>query len=475
MVKKGHNMSDTLTGSQIADCWTDLLSYTECMFKATKGSDFEVNWHHKKICHVLEKLYLGDIENLLITIPPRYSKTLLVINFLTWSLGLNPDSEFIFASYAKELAANNAYEARNMVLNAVYTQIFPDVKLMKDSKAKHHWKTTAGGVIYAAGTDGTIRGFGAGKKRDEYGGALIIDDASKGGKHLTDVERKGVIDWYNATAGNRLNHRKTPRLVIGQRLHEEDLPGWLLAGGDGREWYHLNIPVLDEDENPLWESMHTKEDLLLMRKMNPYHFASQYMQDPAPLGGGMFKEDWWQYYDDYNNPPFNFRFITADTAQKTKEHNDYSVFQLFGMYENKLYLIDQKRGKWEAPELRQTLVDFWNANYNISTQTGKLRMVYVEDKSSGTGLIQDIQRGSNIPIKGIPRHTDKVTRAMDGVPHISTGQVFLPKNKSWLAEYIDEFSRFSPEMTHKHDDQIDATLDAINLTLAKKKVRKFTF
>ena len=188
------------------------------------------------------------------------------------------------------------------------------------------------------------------------------------------------------------------------------------------------------------------------------------MQSPSPLGGGIFKDEWWKFYS--VAPNVEYKIITADTAQKTKERNDYSAFQCWGVLDNNIYLLDQIRGKWEAPDLKIQFKAFWAKHFGSGTETrGQLRSAYIEDKVSGTGLIQDIKKNDGIPVIAVQRNTDKVTRAMDMAPYIASGYVYLPENTHWLSEYLSEFARFTPLMTHEFDDQIDPTLDAINILL----------
>lgn len=454
-----------LSMQQKIDCKTDLLTFAKTMFKFSSGADFIENWHHKIMCAALERTIIGDVKRLIINLPPRYSKTeLAVINYIAWSLGVCPDSEYIHASYSKRLATTNSWKVKSVVESDIYREIFPNTMIREDSKAKDEWRTTTGGIIYATGSEGTITGYGAGKMRDHYGGAIIIDDPHKAGEATSEVRRSNIIDWYTTTMASRTNSPNTPIILIMQRLHEKDLAGWLLDGGSGEKWEHVMIPVLDEKDEPLWEFKHTRKDLERMEEKNPYVFAGQYMQKPSPLGGGIFKESWWKFYS--VPPNIEYKIITGDTAQKTSERNDFSVFQLWGFFEGNIYLLDQIRGKWEAPELRMQFKAFWNKHVGSGIQTvGRLRSAYIEDKASGTGLIQDAKTIDKIPVNAVQRNTDKVSRAMDCAPYISSGFVHLPEDVEWLSTYMSEFARFTPLMSHEHDDQIDPTLDAIDLLL----------
>ena len=464
-----------LSTAERVECKTDLLAFTKASFAAINGSEFIENWHHVRICEALERVVIGDIRRLIINMPPRYSKTeLAVINFIAWSMGIFPDSEFIHASYSKRLATNNTWRARAVVESEIYREIFGKLSLREDSKAKDEWKTTNGGVVYAAGAEGTITGYGAGKMRPNFGGAIIIDDPHKASEANSEIRRDTVIDWFMTTMESRTNSTDTPIILVQQRFNKADLAGFLLGGGNGEHWEQLILPAINDKNEPLWEHKHSLDQLRRIKKANPYVFAGQYMQEPSPLGGGIFKDEWWKFYEIL--PNVEYKIITADTAQKTAEHNDFSVFQCWGYFEGNIYLIDQLRGKWEAPDLRTQFKAFWNKHVGTGLQTvGRLRAAYIEDKASGTGLIQDLKKRQGIPVIAVGRSKDKVTRAMDMVSYVASGYVYLPQEAHWLSDYLEEFSSFTPLMRHAHDDQIDPTLDAIDILLRLSANRSDTW
>lgn len=212
---------------------------------------------------------------------------------------------------------------------------------------------------------------------------------------------------------------------------------------------------------PLWAFKQDLKKLRVIEEGDKYTFASQYQQDPSPVGGGMFKDAYWKQYEVLPPDIHTYR-IYADTAQKTAERNDYSVFQLWGKSPSKgIFLIDQLRGKWEAPELESKLVEFWNKHKPSQFKPYGAQVVKVEDKSSGSSLIQSIKKDYMIPVEAIQRNTDKVLRAMGVVKYFASGYIYLPTNTDWLHDYKEEFRKFTPLMTHKHDDQIDPTMDAV--------------
>lgn len=424
--------------------------YTRYMFAKRRGYKWRDNWHHKLLCEKLEKVFQGEIKRLIICMPPRYSKTeIAVVNFISWALGKVPDAEFIHVSYADGLATNNSGLTKDLVQTEAYQEIFPDIKISKDNKGKGDWRTTSGGTMYATGAKGTITGFGAGKMREGFGGAIIIDDPHKPDEATSDIIRKGVLEFFGNTLESRLNSPDTPIILIMQRLHETDLAGWLMNGGNGEDWDVLCIPAFDEERNPLWEFKHDKEALERMEKSKPYVFAGQYMQRPAPLGGGIFKNDWWRYY---SMLPAVKRIIQSwDTAFKTKESSDFSVCTTWAECENGYYLIDLYKEKVEFPMLKvaaTTLAKKYNPN-----------VILIEDKASGQSLIQELRRGTTLPLIAVKADTDKVSRATAVTPLIESGRVFLPEEATWKLEYIHSLASFP---NAAHDDDVDSTTQALN-------------
>lgn len=480
-------------------CEEDLLFFTRYFFYQRFGSKFIVGPHHRLLADTLMKVYRGETSRLIINIPPGYTKTeMVVISFIAWCLAKYPRSKFIHTSYSFELALANSSAVREIVQSEEFQFLWPN-SMRSDTKAKKRWFLEAGGGIHADSSGGSITGFRAGlMDPDRFTGAFVIDDPLKPDAAYSDVERNKINNRATNTFKSRLALESVPIVVIMQRLHEDDLTGFLLTGGTGDEWDHLILPAEIEDETeypdeyshgnpvyydlptgPLWPFKHTQKELDLL-KVDRYTYASQYEQRPAPLGEGLFRTEWWKYYDKYDAAynqlhvdedtvvKLTSKIITADTAQKIKDHNDFSVFQCWGYGEDgNIYLLDQMRGKWEAPDLRANFMQFCDSHdfLHMHRILG-VRNRYVEDKVSGTGLIQDINREKGHGwVQGIPRDIDKVSRAMGTLSHLAQGRVYLPSGAWWLTEYIREFEKFTPNMSHKHDDQIDPTLDAINILL----------
>lgn len=444
-----------MTPNEIADNRADLLTFTRTMFRARKGADMMPASHHKPICDALERVVIGKTKRLIINIPPRAGKTeIAVINFIAWCMGNWPDSEFIHASYSKRLATANTYAVRATMMHEVYRQIFDHTALADDSKAKDEFRTEHGGIVYATGAEGSITGYGAGKMRATFGGAIVIDDPHKAGEANSAIMRQNVIDWFSTTMESRKNSPDTPIIIIMQRLHENDLSGWLLGGGNGEHWDHLCIPAVNEQGESFWPEQFPIEMLERLKASNSYVYAGQYLQTPAPLGGGVFKESWLRYWTTL--PPIEYCMIYSDTAHKTGQENDRSWFQLWGKgKDGNAYLIDMIMGRWESPQLLANAKAFWDkCRANAPATVRKLK---IEDKASGIGLVQQL-RQEGIPVEGIPRNRDKLTRGYDTAPMVEAGRVYLPERHPALSEMIHEVSLFP---VASFDDSVDPFMDAI--------------
>lgn len=469
----------------------DLLAFCRYFFKEVLGYRMKVAEHHKLLAKTLMRVYSGEIKRLVINMPPGYTKTeLAVIHFIAWALAKNPKCKFIHLTYSNVLALENSTKIRDIVTSEEFQKLWP-MSLRNDTKAKGAWKTTKGGGMQARAAGGPVTGFRAGQPEEGFSGALIIDDPLKPDDATSILRVDTINNRFNGVFRSRLmKESETPIIVIMQRISDNDPSAFLLDGGMNQKFHHLNLPALIDskakgkkyksrikikhalEDGPLWQYKHDKAELANLEVADPYTYAAQYNQEPVPLGGGIFKESWFQYYR-RGSVIFEYIFITADTAQKTKEKNDYSVFQCWGVFKGCIYLIDMIWSKWEAPELEANFVLFWRKHYNPSSTTARLRFAGIEDKSSGTGLIQKAKRETKppIPIKAIQRSVDKVSRAMDTAPYIASGKVFLPIDAPFTLDFKAQMIQFTAAMTHRYDDMVDACMDAVDLGLmpAKKK------
>lgn len=478
-----------------AKCESDHLFFTRYFFKHRQGIKFRVNWHHRLICDTVQSVIDGDLKNVVINVPPGSSKTELVaINMIARGLALNPRARFLHISYSDDLALLNSETAREIVQSEEFQELWP-LSIADDAKSKKRWNVIhegkkAGGV-YAVSLGGQITGFRAGHMAEGWQGAIIIDDPLKVEDAYSKTARAKANRKLVSTVKSRKANPDTPIIVIMQRLAEEDPTGFIKAQKVPGEWEFINIPALIDDEYvealpedyrsqiedderdeqgrfSYWPYKEPLADLIELESKDRYVFSGQYQQRPSPLGGDIIQG---QFFGRYKVvPPLRYRKVLADTAQKTAERNDFSVFECWGLGEDgRIYLLDLIRGKWPAPELKRRAIAFWNKHKDSGDFDSPLRQMLVEDKSSGTGLIQDIEAAGSIPVKGIQRTTDKLTRVMDVVSYIESGLVCIPEDAPWVNDFVGECEAFTADDTHAHDDQIDPMVDAINDMLAKKR------
>lgn len=279
-------------------CIADTLFATRYFFYAENARRFNVGEHHKRIAEALDRVFSGECTRLIINCPPRYSKTEMLKAFVKKGLALNPASKYIMLSYSANLALDNSERIKDAVASEWYQKLFPWVQIKRDSHAKQKWYTTEGGGVYATSSDGQVTGFGAGIVKEEsaedfaieqgeqWGGAIIIDDPLKPLDASSPVRRQKVNDQFENTIRSRVNDRSTPIIIIMQRLHKQDLCGYLLDL-EPTEWEVLSLPALSVDsegrETALYPFKHTVEELHKLRAANRFTFETQYQQNPQAI------------------------------------------------------------------------------------------------------------------------------------------------------------------------------------------------
>lgn len=438
---------------------------------------------HNLIIKKLEDIAFGRAEkkNLIINVPPRFGKSAIMQMLCSWSYMLNPHSNCIYTSYSDDLTSSFSKDIRSIIESDAFKTL-TGIKLNKAKSGADYWATTIGGGFRAASMGGSITGFGAGVSGNDFGGCMIIDDPNKASSVKSQAELQNTIDYYNNTLKSRLNNQsKTPIILIMQRLALEDLTGYLLEN-EAEDWDIIKLQGLNEDTGEaLWEEKYPAEELLKLKKVNPFVYYGQYQQEPIVVGGSVIKTEWFRYYDPKDVYDYQFTFITSDTAQKKGEANDFSVFSFWGKtFDNKLHLLDMVRGKWEADELRQQVKLCWKKWSSFKTAPYGF---YVEDKSSGIGVIQEIKKTDPIPIIPVTRArykndqgqwvaADKFSRVMTAAPYLANGWVYLPNGEKddISAPLLAECAAFRADLSHKHDDMCFVDMTIIATSKGKKKI-----
>jgi len=452
----------------------DHLFFARYFFRIREGVKFRINWHHKAIADALQLVMDGKTKRLIINVPPGSSKTeLAVINFMARGLAFNPRARFLHLSYSSELAELNSAKAKELITSAEFQELFP-LPIKSDSNARGRWNVVDSdgisiGGCYATSTLGQVTGFRAGHMAKGFQGAIIIDDPLKPADSLSKTKRDAVNNAYINTVQSRKASPDTPVIVIMQRLADEDLTGFLLKGGDGYEWTHIKIPAI-ADYKSYWPEKEPLESLLQLKEKGNFTFEGQYQQEPYILGGELIKGEWFKRYTELPGwREFSRRAVFADTAMKTGENNDYTVFiDAVLLRTGQVYILNLWRKKVDAVGLLIMAKDIWAS---VSVNNGREALppasgFYIEDKASGTGLIQQLKHEQGfIPVMPVQRTKDKLTRVMEIQPRIESGGVYIPESAPWVVDFLSECEAFTANDSHKHDDQIDPLVDAVNVLM----------
>lgn len=441
------------------------------------STPFVGGMHIDLICQYLEALGRGEIQRLLINVPPRYGKTWLVsVLFPAWLWLTDPGTRFLTASYGIDLAERDALGMRRVVESAWYQQQWPrGARLVADQATKSRFETVQGGARVAVSVGGAATGEG--------GDIILIDDPIKIDQADSAGHRQTVIDWYDQTMSSRLNDPSTGRIVVvGQRVHEDDLFGHLRV----REgWRHLCLPAEYDPDHPyrtsddprtqpgelLWPERWDADMLARhKRELGSYRAASMLQQLPAPTTGGIFQRSWWQWYDPATPlPRFTSIVQSWDLAFTGADSADYVVGQVWGIDRADRYLLRQVR---ERLPFTDTLAAF-------HAQTAWVNQCYpyhgghpvLIEQAANAAAVHDVIKHDIPGVLLVIPEGDKLSRAHAVCPQIQSGNVYLPgasnadhtnydrtKTPVWVQAFVEETAIFP---NAKNDDQVDALTQAL--------------
>ena len=474
-------------------------------------------WHLDAIAEHLAAVTRGDIRRLVINVPPRSSKSSIVsVAFPAWVWAQpekwhgplsGPHVQFLFASYAQNLAIRDSVKTRRLIQSPWYQSRWGKrFALAGDQNAKVRFDNNRGGYRLATSVDGALTGEG--------GSIIIVDDPHNATDVESDVQRANVVEWWDGAMSTRLNDPKTGAyVIIMQRLHEEDLTGHVLA--KNHDWTHLMLPMryeserhcvtvlgLDEDgDEVVWQDprgldgdgvkldgldLAAAEGMLLMPErfgeeevsnlegdLGPFRAAGQLQQRPEPKGGGILKREWWLLWDDEEAqrngvgnagrfPPMEYIFGSLDTAYTEKQENDASALTIWGVWFDphgvpRVMLMYAWQARAELHDLLERTVEI--------CRTYRIDRLLIENKAVGLTVGQELRRLYSTEDWGIqlhdPKNTDKVARAYSVQHLFSDGYVYAP-DKAWAEMVIAQCVSFPKG---KHDDLVDT------VTMAMRHIR----
>lgn len=435
--------------------------------------NFQHNWFIADLCKHLQSFYLELIQGmrptLVIQTPPQHGKSWTITDFIAWVSGKQPNMRTIYASFSDKLGTRANLSLQRFMDTPKYKGIFEDCVIPKTGSRTH---IRTNDMIEFIDNDGffrntTVGGPVTGESLD----LGVIDDPIKGREQAnSSTYREKIWEWFTDDFSTRFSE-SAGLLIIMTRWHVDDLVGRLLK--DKPDCKVLNYPAIaTHDElhrkkgEPLFPDLKSHEFLMGKKQLlSGSNFTSLYQGMPVVKGGDKFKDKYWKWWT--RLPQLKYKFIVGDTAQKVKTHNDYTCFQCWGMgMDNNIYLLDMIHGKFEAPELRREAVIFYH-KHNIkrkSIDDPVLRGMYIEDKSSGTGLIQELKR-KRVKVFAVQRHIDKILRSEDAIPEIESGKVYLNENVSGVGVITSEARAFP---NGEFDDAIDTVMTGVEVAFLNK-------
>jgi len=442
---------------------SDFVTYLyRCFLHLNPGALFLPNWHIHAIAYQLERVRRGEITRLIINLPPRYLKSITVsVAFPAFLLGLSPSRRIITISYADELSAKHASDFRSVVHSRWYQRGFPSMRILRSTEGE--LLTTKRGFRKSTSVSGTLTGLG--------GDLVIIDDPQKPVDAQSDARRTSVNQWVTNTLMSRLDNKQTSAvIVVMQRVHMDDLSGYLTGSSD--DWTVLSLPAIAEAEasipigpskfhhRQIGEALHpTHESIETLRKLEqtlgPDVFAAQYQQSPVPAGGGMIKRTWLRYYDDAPaNIPGSRIIQSWDTAAKDGAQNDWSVCTTWLVADDNYYLLDLVRDRFEYPLLRDTALELANRF--------KPHEILIEEASTGIALAQELRERGDFFINPVKIERDKIGRLYVQQGKFAAGRVWFPRSAPFVPELERELLTFPQS---RHSDQVDSISQALSYEL----------
>lgn len=455
----------------------DLTSFTHQVFNTVSPSSiFAPNWHVNLISEYLLACQKGEIKRLIINIPPRFMKSISVsVAFPAWLLAHDPKTQIMCASYGMALSHKHSLDCRLVLEQEWFKEVYPQVKLVDDQNTKSKFMTTERGFRMSTSIGSAVTGAGA--------DFLIVDDPLNADNANSEVAIENANNWFDQVYSTRLNDpKKGCMIVIMQRLHEKDLSGHLLKKGG---WEHLRLPLISEKDEVISkgnirierkegdllhpERIGESEVIQLKNILGPYGFAGQYQQSPSPAGGGVFKQEWIQYYNTVEPSKLNV-YMFIDPANSKGKNSDYTAIAVLGVGADKnIYVIDMVRDRLDVKG-REDIIFSLHQKY-------KPLGVYIE--KYGMQVDIDWLRYSmdrlnyRFPVYEVGGAMDKVSRIKRLEAMFARGQIWFPRHMhkacsdNTVVDLVEEFitKEYVTFPRGLHDDMLDAMSRICDITI----------
>jgi predicted phage terminase large subunit-like protein len=425
-------------------------------------SRYQAQYFHKALGEALQEVEAGRLKRLIITFPPRHGKSELTTRrFPAWFVGRDPYRSVAVCTYNQTFAEDFGRDVREIIQGQAYGQVFPGVRLRRDSSAADRMNTAQGGALYFVGRGGSITGRGA--------DLIIIDDPLKNSEEADSARvRDELWTWFNRDISSRFMTDAGVMIIIQTRWHEDDLVGRLIDpkndhynAAEAEKWKVINIPAIAEDNDilerdpgeALWPERFGVEYLLNFKARDPRAFNALYQQRPTAEDGEFFKAENLREYLPHQLPRLQDLklYMASDHAVATKQENDKTCILLVGVdVHDNIYVLDAFWKRATTDVVVEKLID-WFEKY-------KPRKWWAEDdhitKSIGPFLKKRLrERGVYMMQSPVNAYSDKVKKAQSIGGRVAMGMVYFPKQAPWWVDARDELLKF-PRAAH--DDFVDA-------------------
>ena len=439
---------------------------------------FVPNWHIDAECDHAQAVTEGRVQNLVVNQPPRTLKsTIWSVAWPAWEWIEHPETRWVFSSYHGPLSLRDSVACRRLIESPWYQQRWGDrYRLMGDQNVKSHYDNDKGGRRIATSVDSGNTGWG--------GQRVICDDPN--GASEGDAVRRHTIEWWDQTMSSRLDDKRTgARVVIQQRVHEDDLTGHLIAKGG---WDHLCIPMeFEGNRKPTiigWmDPRKNRGDLLysgdsprigrvqvaeFKRDLGAYAYAGQYQQRPSPAEGGILKRYWFKYwcfpgqplpavtvrmadgeYQDVHPmplPTFEEEAQSWDCAFRSTDTSDFVSGGHFGRRGADKFLL-------KFVNERMTFTETVDAIRKMSAEAPRATLKLVEAKANGDAVIDTLKHSIG-GFAAVEPQGGKMARTAAISPQVEAGNVYLPHPiiEPAVDAFLDQCAAFP---NASHDDMVD--------------------
>lgn len=456
-----------------------LRAYAEQAWSVVEpGRPFVANWHHDAMAEHLEACSAGEILSLVITVPPRHTKSLFIAVFWpTWEWTHKPYIRWLFSSYAASLSIRDSLKCRRVIESAWYQRRWGHrYQLVGDQNTKVRYENNRTGYRIATSVEGSATGEG--------GDRIVVDDPHNIKEKESDTVRQSTLDWWDEVMSTRFTDPSTTvRVIVMQRSHEKDLVGHVLSKDMGFD--HLDLPAeydgrkmvtsigwsdpRMEDGELLWKERFTAEVLAKLKKsLGSFAYAAQFQQRPVPAGGGIIKQAWFRFWRDKPRPAgvigpdyellppvLQQEMSSWDMAFKEEADSSYVVGQYWARLQAKMFFLDQVRDRMDFPSTLKAFRLF-------HTKHPKAKRKAVEDKANGPAVMQTLRNEipGIVPIDN--KRTNVESRTHSVSPYFEAGNIYVPDPTmpgfEWVHDFIAELIRVPKG---EFDDQAAAAVQAI--------------